>query len=105
MGYEPERVKVEAVDEQPVLTPLSPSVTRLEEVGVTDRNPALAIMEKVIERKQEQQARLDTYLAKAYTRQILRNDSSIVTISENSSNLLWSAGKCYRELQTARQQT
>src|SRR5690625_3004910 len=85
--------------------PLSPSVTRLEEVVVTDRNPALSIMEKVIERKQEQQARLDTYLAKAYTRQILRNDSSIVTISESSSDLFWSADKGYREVQTARQQT
>ena len=105
LGYEAERVKVEDVDEQPVLIPLSPSVTRLEEVVVTDRNPALSIMEKVIERKQEQQARLDTYLAKAYTRQILRNDSSIVTISESSSDLFWSAGKGYREVQTARQQT
>lgn len=105
LGYEPERAIIGEVDGQPVLITLSPSVTRLEEVVVTDRNPALSIMEKVIARKQEQQAFLDTYIAKAYTRQILRNDTSIVTITESSSDLFWSAGNGFREVQTARRQT
>ena len=84
---------------------LKTSVTELDELVVTDRDPGLTIMEKVIERKKLWRADLQTYQADAYTRQVLQNDTSIVSISESSSILYWNQNRGHREIQKSVRQT
>jgi hypothetical protein len=84
---------------------LFPSVAELDEIVVTERDPALSVMERVIARKQLWQKDLSNYRADAYTRQILSNDTTIVSITEGSSALYWDRNYGYREIQLSRRQT
>lgn len=105
IGYETQSVEVQNPPDTPVLVQLIPSVTELEAIVVTDRDPGLSIMEKVIERKKLWRADLNTYQSMAYTRQVLENDTSIVSISESESISYWDREKGHREVQTSAQQT
>lgn len=84
---------------------LRPSVVEMEELVVTDEDPALRIMREVIRRKQQWRQKLMTYRAEAYTRQTLANDTSIVLITESVSTAFWDKQKGHREVLKSRQQT
>lgn len=84
---------------------LQPSVTEMNELVVTDEDPGLSIMEKVIERKQEWRSKLETYQAEAYTRQNLSNDTAMVMITESASAVYWDKEKGHREVLKWREQT
>lgn len=84
---------------------LQPSVTEMNELVVTDEDPGLSIMEKVIERKQEWRSKLETYQAEAYTRQNLSNDTAMVMITESASEVYWDKEKGHREVLKWREQT
>ena len=84
---------------------LNPSVTEMEEIVVTDEDPAVRIMREVIERKQQWRKQLKTYKAEAYTRQTLSNDTSIVMITESVSTAFWDKEKGHREVLKSRKQT
>jgi hypothetical protein len=84
---------------------LTPSLTEMEELLVTDENPAIRIMREVIERKKKWRAKLETYKAEAYTRQNLSNDTSLVLITETASKTFWDKEKGYREVLSWRRQT
>ena len=84
---------------------LTPAVTELNEIVVTDENPAVRIMREVIRRKQQWRKQLETYRAEAYTRQTLANDTSIVSITESTSTLFWDREQGHREILQARRQT
>ena len=105
IGFETHSVHFQSPSESPVTVQLIPSVTELEAIVVTDRDPGLSIMEKVIERKKLWRADLKTYRSNAYTRQVLENDTSIVSISESESISYWDHEKGHREVQTSAQQT
>lgn len=105
IGFETSRIEIAERSSLPVRVGLKPSVTELEEIVVTERDPGLSIMELVIERKKLWRANLETYQAEAYTRQILSNDTSIVSISESSSLVFWDDEKGHREIQISRKQT
>ena len=51
IGFETQTVRVQHQLDSPLSIRLKPSVTELEAIVVTDRDPGLSIMEKVIERK------------------------------------------------------
>jgi len=105
IGYERASITIEDIQPAGITVRLKPSVTELEELVVTDRDPGLTIMEKVIERKKLWRADLQSYQADAYTRQILQNDTSIVSISESSSVLYWNQNRGHREVQKSVRQT
>ena len=105
IGYESGKVEVTQQTSLPIDVRLKVSVTELGEIVVTEKDPGLTIMERVIARKQIWRENLETYQAEAYTRQILSNDTSIVSISESSSLVFWDAEQGHREIQVSRRQT
>ncbi|NBC65589.1 MAG: carboxypeptidase-like regulatory domain-containing protein, partial [Bacteroidetes bacterium] len=106
IGYESARVEISQDTSLPIdVDELNVSVTELGEIVVTEEDPGLSIMERVIARKQIWRENLDTYQAEAYTRQILSNDTSIVSITESSSIVYWDSEEGHREIQVSRRQT
>ena len=77
---------------------LEPSIIEMAEIVVTDEDPAVNIMRKVIERKQQWREELETYAAEAYSRMTIENDSGIVMISETISKAFWGREKGPREI-------
>ncbi len=105
IGFESSRIEVTNQTPLPLDVNLKTSVTELGEIVVTEKDPGLTIMERVIARKQIWRTNLETYQAEAYTRQILSNDTSIVSISESSSVIFWDDEEGHREIQVFRRQT
>jgi hypothetical protein len=105
IGFESKRIEVTGQTEFPLEVELTLSVTELDEIIVTDRDPGISIMERVIARKRLWRGSLETYKVDAYTRQILSNDTSIVSVMESSSVAFWDHEQGHREVQLSRRQT
>jgi hypothetical protein len=105
LGFHQKKLTVSDEAELPLLVELSPSVTEMEEIVVTDQDPGLTIMEMVIERKKIWRQTLQSYQVDAYTRQSLSNDTSIVSITESSSVAYWDEIRGHKEVQITQQQT
>jgi len=105
LGYHQKKITVNDESELPLLIELSPSVTEMAEIVVTDQDPGLSIMEMVIERKKIWRQALQNYKVSAYTRQSISNDTSIVSISESSSIAYWDQERGHKEVQLTQQQT
>jgi hypothetical protein len=105
IGYQSEQRKITAESASQQNFALQPSVTEMEEVVVTGEDPGITIMREVIERKQQWRQQLDTYRAEAYTRQTLSNDTSIVSITESSSEVFWDDEQGHREVLKSKRQT
>ncbi len=105
IGYESARIELDEPPEKQLNVELKPSVTEMEEIVVTDRDPGLTIMEKVIERKKIWRANLQTYEVDAYTRQVLQNDTSIVSILESKTRSFWDSEMGHREIQLYQRET
>ncbi len=104
IGYQKASVRVEAGQTKADLS-LEPSSLVAGELEVTDEDPGMRIMRRVIEEKAEWQAGMSTYAADAYTRIVLRGDSGIVTIAEIASDLFWRRDGGTREVIKAQRQT
>lgn len=105
IGYESERLELNQPSEDTLMIRLQRSVTELSEIVVTDKDPGLTIMERVIERKKIWRAELNTYEVDAFTRQVLRNDTSIVSITESGTRSFLDHERGHREVQLYRRQT
>jgi hypothetical protein len=105
IGYESERIDIPSQPADTLFVRLEPSVTELDEIVVTDQDPGLSIMERVIARKRIWREELDTYQVDAFTRQVLRNDTSIVSITESGTRSFWDKELGHREVQLYRRQT
>ncbi len=83
------------------LTPLEfrlePVTFEMEQIVVTDEDPANWIMRQVIERKQIWREQLQTFEAQAYTRYTISNDSGIVAITESAATAWWDKKLGFRE--------
>jgi len=104
IGFESQEITVTDPN-KPVDFLLKPSVADLGEITVSGEDPAIAIMREVIERKKIWRADLETYKAEAYTRQQLKNDTSIISISESVSIAYWDKEKGSREILKSKRQT
>jgi hypothetical protein len=104
IGFESQE-KVVTQDSGPVDFLLKPSVAAMGEIVVTGEDPAIAIMREVIRRKKIWRASLETYKAEAYTRQQVKNDTSIVSISESISVAYWDKERGSREVLKSKRQT
>ncbi|MDZ7694892.1 MAG: DUF5686 family protein [Balneolaceae bacterium] len=105
LGYNTERRTIRPDSDTCQNFNLQPSTLELGEIVVTGEDPAISIMRKVIERKQQWRKRLETYKAEAYTRQTISNDTSIVMISESVSTAFWDKEQGHREVLKSRRQT
>jgi hypothetical protein len=105
IGFETTRIEINEESDIPVEIFLNPSVSELGEIVVTEKDPGLSIMELVIERKKLWRRNLNSYQVDAYTRQVLSNDTSIVSITESSSIAYWDDVRGHKEIQTSRTQT
>jgi type IV secretory pathway VirB3-like protein len=103
VGYE--TLEIEITANNPILLALQPAVLDLQEVIITEDDPALFIMEQVIKRKIEWRSNLSRYQANAYTRQQLKRDTAIVSISESLSEVYWDKEKGTREILKSKRQT
>ena len=104
VGYETREVQVDA-DQTELLIELEPGTVVMDELVVTDEDPALRIMQRVIERKKLWREDLKSWKAETYTRQNLSNDDGIVSITESYSTSWWHHQLGSREVITDQQQT
>jgi len=77
----------------------------MENIQVTGEDPAVYIMKQVIEKKKKWRSQLFTFEAEAYTRQVLSNDTGIVSINESISKTFWHYKNGFREVIQAKRQT
>ena len=105
IGFNSISVEITEQTSFPIQITLSPAVAELDEIIVTERDPGLSIMERVIARKQIWRSGLENYRVDAYTRQILSNDTTIVSITESSSIAYWHNNHGHREVQLSARQT
>ena len=105
IGYASRRIEVTENSPDRVEIPLEPTVYELEEVVVSEEDPAVSIMRKVIERKQIWREQLDGYEAEAYTRFTLANDTGIVSILESVTDVFWKQDEGMREVVKAQRKT
>lgn len=84
---------------------LRPADIILAEVLATSEDPAVEIMRRAIARKHRWIDRLLSYRMEAFTRQILRRDTSIASITESYSTGYWQQGDTLREVIRQRRQT
>ena len=105
IGYASGRVEVTETSPNFLSIELAPTVYLLGEVEITDEDPAISIMRKVIERKQVWRASLESYEAEAYNRFTLKNDTGIVSIIESFTETYWNPTDGTREVVKARRQT
>ena len=105
IGYETVRRQIAEPPAEPIRIALHPSTLEMDEVVVTGENPADRIMRRVIERKQQWRAQLETYRAEAYNRFTVANDTGIVSIVETQTQAFWDKEEGMREVQTAKRQT
>jgi len=105
IGYTSEKLIITEQSPGEQNSALTPNPLVMEEIVVSAEDPAVRIMKEVIRRKKIWRASLETYKAEAYTRVILGNDSTIVSISESITEISWEKGKGPREVVKAKRQT
>ncbi len=98
IGYKTDTVRVVVDRNLQIDVQLQPSPIMMSEIVVTDEDPAYGIMRKVIENKNRWVEALKSYQFEAFTRQVLRRDTSIATISESYTTGYWQRGDTLREI-------
>ncbi len=89
IGYESQRIEITADSPSKLEIELVPVTYTLEEVFVSDEDPAYNIMRKVIEKKKEWQTHLATYTAESYSRYMLYSDFDLAQVQESISMHHW----------------
>lgn len=105
IGYKSQTIHIDSRSSQKQDIKLQPVTMKLNEVVVTGQDPAIDIMRQVIKHKEQWMKKLETYKADAYTRQVLANDTGIVSITESISRAFWDKKKGHREVIISKRQT
>ena len=105
LGYQTQEKEISLGHEGPVDFLMEEAFLEMEEITVTGEDPAISIMREVIKRKQIWREKLTSYQVDAYTRQQLKTDTSIVSISESISEAFWDKKRGTREVVKSRRQT
>ncbi len=105
IGYRPDTVRVNLSSDVSADVLLKPIAIQLSEIVVTDEDPAYRIMRKVIENKSRWKENLKTYQFDAFTRQVLRRDTAIASITESYTTGYWQEGDTLREVVRQKRQT
>jgi hypothetical protein len=105
IGYESQKVRIDSGIPEKLRIRLNPIIFEMEAIIISAEDPAMAIMRKVIRKKLQWRATLNTYTAQAYNRLIFENDSGIVSIAESLSETFWHKEKGSREVIKSKRQT
>lgn len=105
IGYRTDTLRITIEKASEINVRLRPSAIQLSEIVVTGEDPAIAIMRKVIENKKRWSEALKTYQLEAFTRVVIRRDTSIASITESYSTGYWQRGDTLRELIKQKRQT
>lgn len=105
LGFETQEKIIESYSGESIRFSMNEAVVQMQPLIVGKEDPAIGIMHQVIANKKIWRQKLDTYKAEAYTRQQLKNDTSIVSISESISEVFWDKEKGSREVLKSRRQT
>ncbi len=84
---------------------LQPTAIQMAEVVITSEDPAMAIMRKVIEYKKRWSETLKSYEFDAFTRMVMRRDTSIAMIAESYTTGYWQKGDTLREVVKQKRRT
>jgi hypothetical protein len=98
VGYHSDTLRVflgRSIEYNPAL---QPTPIQLAEVVITSEDPAMAIMRKVIEYKKRWSETLKSYEFDAFTRMVMRRDTSIAMITESYTTGYWQRGDTLREV-------
>lgn len=104
LGYAPDTLRVQS-NAGPYEVGLTQSAIVMPEVVVSSEDPAVEIIRRAIARKHAWIDRLVSYRMEAFTRQILRRDTTIASITESMTNGFWRTGDTLREVIVQRRQT
>jgi hypothetical protein len=105
IGYKPDTLRVTLDRAVEYNARLQASPIEMAEFLVTNEDPAMAIMRKVIENKKRWAEQLRSYEFEAFTRQVLRRDTAIAMITESYSSGYWRKGDTLREVIKQKRQT
>ncbi len=105
LGYQTKEIELSADHEGPLDFLMEEAFLEMQEITVTGEDPAISIMKEVIRRKQIWRENLQNYTVDAYSRQQLRTDTSIVSITESISQAYWDKELGNREILKSRRQT
>jgi len=103
IGYRTDTLTVDTLI--PTEFQLEPVEFEMDQMVITDEDPAIWIMSQVIEKKQQWQKTLKTFEAQAFSRYILSNDTGIVAITESAATAWWDHERGLRERITATRKT
>jgi len=103
VGYRSDTLVANTYD--PLEFRLEPVVVEMDQLVVTDENPAVWIMSQVIERKQQWWEDFRSFEAQAFARLTFSNDTGIVAILESASTVWWDHEKGLREKITGTRRT
>jgi hypothetical protein len=98
IGYHSDTLRVtlnRSIEYSPAL---QPTAIQMAEVVITSEDPAMAIMRKVIEYKKRWSETLKSYEFDAFTRMVMRRDTSIAMIAESYTTGYWQKGDTLREI-------
>ncbi len=105
LGYKTNEITIEADHQEPLDFLMEEAFLEMQEITVTGEDPAISIMKEVIRRKQIWRENLQNYSVDAYSRQQLKTDTSIVSITESISQAYWDKELGNREVLKSRRQT
>jgi hypothetical protein len=98
IGYHSDTLRVSlnrSIEYNPAL---QPTAIQMAEVVITSEDPAMAIMRRVIEYKKRWSETLKSYEFDAFTRMVMRRDTSIAMIAESYTTGYWQKGDTLREI-------
>lgn len=105
LGYKTNEITIDANHQGPLDFLMEEAFLEMQEITVTGEDPAISIMKEVIRRKQIWRENLQNYTVDAYSRQQLKTDTSIVSITESISQAYWDKELGNREILKSRRQT
>ncbi|MBI5215443.1 MAG: carboxypeptidase-like regulatory domain-containing protein [Ignavibacteriae bacterium] len=105
IGYQPETLRVNIVSNFSHHVRLKESPVQIPELVVSAEDPAIEIIRQAIANKRKWMNKLKSYRFEAFTRQTLRSDTSIASITEAYSTGTMLGGDTLREVIKQKRQT
>ncbi len=105
LGFRPDSLRIQLSGDVLRDFSLIESEIIMPEIVVSGEDPAYAIIRSAIANKQKWIDRLQSYQMSAFTRQVLRKDTTIASITEAFTTGYWRQGDTLREVSNQRRQT
>ncbi|MBX2991271.1 MAG: carboxypeptidase-like regulatory domain-containing protein [Bacteroidetes bacterium] len=105
LGYKPDTLHLMLTENEVRNISLTPSDIVLPEILVRGEDPAIEIIRRAIANKKKWMERLNSFEMDAFTRQVLKRDDEIASITESFTKGYWQKGDTLREIVKQKRQT